>query len=43
MIDFSVNPNNISGLDDEFKRKVKVNKNSMIVKVRLKQEVIEND
>ncbi len=42
VIDFSVNPNNISGLDDEFKRKVEVNKNSMIVKVRLKQEVIEN-
>ncbi|MDN6967327.1 DNA topoisomerase IV subunit A [Oenococcus sp. UCMA 17063] len=42
MLDFSVNPNNVSGLDDEFKRKVKVAKNSMIVKVRLKQEVIEN-
>ncbi|MDN6899772.1 DNA topoisomerase IV subunit A [Oenococcus sicerae] len=42
LIDFSVNPANSAGLDDEFKRKIKLAKNSIIVKVRLKQEVVEN-
>ncbi|MFT8470450.1 MAG: DNA topoisomerase IV subunit A [Oenococcus sp.] len=41
VIDFFANADNLGGLDDDFKRKVKVEKNSMIIKVRLKQEVID--